>query len=430
MDVVKDVDSCTSNLSTESAVVNEFTFPYKGQEYNFVGESLKNLEAYVCAICQEISSNPHQTACGHLFCGECINKSSNDNKELSVCPTCRDANYNPRPDEFTNKMIKGLTVKCPESKQGCNWQGPLGDVSDHTPKKCSYRVVLCEHCGHKVVPGTPVTSHLMVCAELPISCPGNCGDSIQRKRIPDHLSRCPNVLVPCKYAKIGCNEVFPRKDISGHLEDKKDYHHSISCDKTLQLSEAYTSLCSLLKESGVRLPRTLEAVMHKPWLCPTAQPNLIPPAVFKMENVAKLMSSDKEWFSDNFCSHLGGYGLFMMVHVNGRTEHAKGKYVSVYIGLKTDVNSGVVTWPFVGSFTYSLLNQLEDKNHCTRCLNVDRSLNWAPRVDRELYPRGYHIFISHKNLRYQADKNCQYLKDDTLYFRIDKVELVDSLGSS
>lgn len=419
------ISSVSSNSLNTLSSDRELSFCFKGQAFNFVGESLKNLEAYVCAICQEISSDPYQTACGHLFCSECIHKVG-EPETLSACPTCRGDDCHPRPDEFTKKMIKGLMVKCPAAKRGCDWQGPLGDVFYHSPKKCSYRAVLCEHCGHASSAEEPTTSHLMTCLEVPLNCPSNCGGTFQRKRLPEHISECPEMLVPCKYAKIGCEQVVARKDLENHLKDKEHYHQAISLDKTVQLSEAYTSLCSILQDKGIRLPTTLESAMSKPWLSPTTQPRLFPPVVFKVDNVAKLLSLDEEWISDDFCSHLGGYVLYMMVHVNGRTEFAKGKYISVYIGLKTDINASLVTWPFLGTFTYTLLNQLEDRNHCTRSLTVDRSLNWAPRTDRELYPRGYHVFISHKNLRYQPDKNCQYLKNDTLFFRVDKVELAST----
>ena len=35
---------------------------------------------------------------------------------------------------------------------------------------------------------------------------------------------------------------------------------------------------------------------------------------------------------------------------------------------------------------------------------------------------GYAVFISHQDLKYRKDKNCQYLKDNTLFFRVDCFE--------
>ena len=77
----------------------------------------------------------------------------------------------------------------------------------------------------------------------------------------------------------------------------------------------------------------------------------------------------------------------------------------------------------------SLLNQLEDGQHHTMEL-------WLPGCDvpedackrdtegeRAVDGRGLHEFIPQEDLSYRGDKNCQYLKDDTLFFTVDCFEL-------
>jgi hypothetical protein len=65
---------------------------------------------------------------------------------------------------------------------------------------------------------------------------------------------------------------------------------------------------------------------------------------------------------------------------------------------------------FVGDVTITLLNQLEDNNHYTKTINLP-----ATNPHDNL---GYPGFIAHSELAHDPLKNTQYLKDDTLYFRV------------
>ena len=62
-----------------------------------------------------------------------------------------------------------------------------------------------------------------------------------------------------------------------------------------------------------------------------------------------------------------------------------------------------------------LLNQLEDKNHHQKIATLTAASN-IQVGDRDTW--GYAQFIPHSALDYDAVKNTQYLKDDTLYFRM------------
>ena len=68
-----------------------------------------------------------------------------------------------------------------------------------------------------------------------------------------------------------------------------------------------------------------------------------------------------------------------------------------------------LNWPLVGSITITLLNQVEDKNHHSETLELTRE------VDMRVGCSSGHCCNFH--LDYDPNKNTQYLKDDTLYFR-------------
>jgi len=82
-----------------------------------------------------------------------------------------------------------------------------------------------------------------------------------------------------------------------------------------------------------------------------------------------------------------------------------------------------------GRGDFTLLNQLEDKNHHTITIKYpeDAAISNA-RVVNSDGGQGYGQmkFISHNQLGYDAEQNCQYLKDDCLYFRV-AVEASDPL---
>ena len=152
-----------------------------------------------------------------------------------------------------------------------------------------------------------------------------------------------------------------------------------------------------------------------------------PPWVIKMTGIQEKKIDGKKWYSDPVYSHFGGYKMCLCVYANGIAE-GKGTHVSVGAFLMQGDNDENLKWPFKGSIKVSLLNQLEDGQHHIKEL-------WSPGSNiPERYSRrvtageiavagwGQHEFISQQDLSYKGDKNCQYLKDDTLFFRVDCIE--------
>ena len=100
----------------------------------------------------------------------------------------------------------------------------------------------------------------------------------------------------------------------------------------------------------------------------------------------------------------------VLVFVNG-WGGGKGTHLSVYSTILEGKNDHNLKWPFPGRVVITLLNQLEDKNHHTKLVAVIKKdmstgFNWSSK------------FAPRSILTYKADKNTQYLKDDSLYFRV------------
>ena len=109
----------------------------------------------------------------------------------------------------------------------------------------------------------------------------------------------------------------------------------------------------------------------------------------------------------------------------------KGTHISVFAHLMRGKNDDNLSWPFTGVVTITLLNQLEDKNHHKIALQLTEyvAIEGTVRVvnsDRGRKGFGQTKFISCNQLGYDVKRNCQYLKDDCLYFQV-AVEASDPL---
>ena len=144
--------------------------------------------------------------------------------------------------------------------------------------------------------------------------------------------------------------------------------------------------------------------------------------VIKFANFQKHKDEDNEWYSAGLYTSPAGYKFRLNVCANGSDDDYKDTHVSCYIQLMSGAYDNILEWPFQGKITVELLNQLEDKNHMKRVVQFDES---TPLECRQIQVRkrhgvGYGIpdFISHSDLFLNSFLNCQYLKDDALYFRV------------
>ena len=426
------------NLKTCHSVMAAYS--YKGVEYQFVNTQTEFLEELQCAICLELVSDPVQTSCGHLFCGECI-------EGITHCPIDREI-FTTTPDHFNKRRVRNFKVKCHNKGRGCQWQGNLGDADKHINTNCDYQIVECDnegcdeeierrHLAHHMhnecsermyncpfcaEEGTyceVTTVHFTACEELPLNCPGGCGkQGLQRGNMAHHLFEdCPNELVPCRFAIAGCQQIVKRKDLQQHLKDK-DRHLDVVLSSHVTLSLLFRDI---VNDRKPKLPLPFCA-----WLQNTPSCYPRPPWVIKMEGFQKKKERNVQWYSAPVYSHFGGYKMCLKVCANGVGE-GKGTHVSVQICMMRGAHDKNLKWPFEGTVEISLLNQLEDSEHYTdtiwepwndipetssgRVTEGERSEGWG---DSE--------FVPHDELDYDDDDNRQFLKDDTLFFRVDVIE--------
>ena len=104
--------------------------------------------------------------------------------------------------------------------------------------------------------------------------------------------------------------------------------------------------------------------------------------------------------------------MSIMVYPNG-CGNGMGTHVSLYSKLLEGPYNDNLPWPFLGTVTVHLLNQLEDDHHHCKKISFDTKYNILVRG-----VLGYPQFIPHSMLSHDQACNTQYLVEDTLYFRV------------
>ena len=112
-----------------------------------------------------------------------------------------------------------------------------------------------------------------------------------------------------------------------------------------------------------------------------------------------------------------------------KCKRAKSAYtgISVFLHLMAGENDKSLKWPMRGTFSIELLNQKEDENHkeCSVHFDQTKSQSWNSKVSEGRSPSGWghQNFVNYQDLKGGSFySQTQYLKDDTLYFRVTMTE--------
>ena len=273
-------------------------------------------------------------------------------------------------------------VKCPQ----CDWKGPPSKLTPHGQKECPQRSYTCEYCGERGTFHEITDSHDKVCKKKPVLCPNaevGCDIRIQRQGVKRHLETCPHEEIPCKFAKLGCDIHTRRRDQSEHNTRFTEQHHSLALDMTVKLREIVR-----------RLDTTLA------------------PVTFALTQYKKKKDQDRVSVSPPFYTSPKGYHMAVEVHL-GNGGSVENRQMFVYVSILEGQNDLKLKWPFTGRVTITILNQIADENHLETTLEIPAGDGIARRGKK-----GFSTVIRLLDLAKNTAANTQYLKDDTLYFRV------------
>ena len=240
-----------------------------GRSYEFVAIIS---EKYSCPVCLELLFvNPRLlSCCGHHVCEPCLTKIQNSKMAGPTrCPLCQSTDFTTMLDKGMAREVRDFQVYCPNTNEGCDWVGEVGQIEDHlSPRvssnrarmcqfekvacsnkgceeevlrrdldghqneQCRYRIVTCEFCeSYKSTYDDVVKNHYSVCVAYPVDCPNVCGEqSLPRSKLQEHLEKCPLQFIDCDFKSVGC-EIRRRRDgIKGHLDMHTHYHMKLLCE--------------------------------------------------------------------------------------------------------------------------------------------------------------------------------------------------------
>ena len=203
----------------------------------------------------------------------------------------------------------------------------------------------------------------------------------------------------CTYSRVGCKAKSLRKDMQKH-ESECAVEHARLALRGYRLAELdNTKLKMVLTEIQTR----------------------IAPATFRMTNFKEHRTTGEPWGSFPFFAHQSGYKMHLSVNTNGCNDDS-GEYLSVFVYLMAGQYDSWLQWPFKGSLTIQLLNQVKDEEHRTVVVEFKSApLKACERVlsgCRNICGYGRAKFILLEDLVYNVDKDTNYLKEDCLYFRV------------
>ncbi len=323
-------------------------------------------------------------------------------------------------------MCKFTPIPCPKKCRCLN--GTLRhymrkDLDNHVERFCPNRDYKCSECGEKGTYTSITHTHYQTCEMALTVCPNfQCDKKIQRRRVKRHLEEdCEYKEVSCKYARIGCDAKMTRKDMFSHVQDQNTFHLHLALENTTKVEDANQKLLEKVSNVEKQLKSALVAskLLEKTNLTIIKEKeqnlksgNLQVAFKFRLSDYGKLKEASRLFTSPSFYTSSNGYHLNVRVNSNGY-RYGEGTHVSIFTHVIDGKYDFELSWPIVGNVHFALLNQLEDNNHYVKTYNIHKGQN--VRVRRQ---RGFFEFIPHSALDYHPVTNTQYLKDDTLYFKV------------
>lgn len=245
------------------------------------------LQELACQLCHKIPVEAVTCLSSrHYFCKECIERHL---RTSSTCPV-DDESLLPgqqRPCRFHHTMLAMFKVRCGNRRRTiatsnsthrgtrCDWVGAMPDLTQHQ-SECHFRSISCpacgrsvlanyfdahaQHCPHgsakcelcqAVMPNERLSAHYDKCPSASVYCPNHCvvqsGSSdalvLRRCDVRAHLKVCPNLVLCCQFAAMGCPFRGNKKEMKVHDERCTRDHLSL-------IAKSYSRLVQQLKRLG------------------------------------------------------------------------------------------------------------------------------------------------------------------------------------
>ena len=263
------------------------------------------------------------------------------------------------------RAIQALRVSCANVDKGCEWEGVVATLEEHVAASCKF--AMCKRI---------------------VACPNEeCTVMVQRDSIKRHLEDCLHTEVPCKYQKLGCDVRMKKKDVSEH-EGEDEIHLHLALDKIVAMELEMENMAHAVNTTYLKNGEA---------------------TIFRLSDIQLKKDKKEDFYSPMFYTSPRGYCMSVKFYTND--DASKCTHVLVCPGVVKGKYDRELQWPFVGTVTCEILNQLEDSHHLQKQITFQSTSN----VVAGTFRTGYRSFFFEA---YDAIRNAQYLKDDGLFFRV------------
>ena len=351
------------------------------------------------------------------------------------------------------KQLTGCGFVEVECKHGCGEWYERRFIDTHQNEECPQQPYSCEYCKEYDSTFEDVTEiHYAKCGKYPVTCPNKCQDDpFERSKIEDHLNdECPLTEVSCPFAYAGCEVKLPRKDMPGHTMDIS-VHFPLLASFTQEIEQRQRATEKQFEEKLSAMERQFEEklksaekqyqVLQEKQRATERNSTLLEEKQAMLEDTQQIKSAlgkfpidfqvtfeKKDIFLSPFFTHPYGYKMCIHVYPNG-VGNGKGTHVSVYTYFMRGPFDDQLKWPFRGEVTIQIVNQAGDHSHFEETIYYNdktKDISASRVTGNEVRSSGwgYHTFIAHTDLAYNAAMKTQYLKDNTITVRVVQVTII------
>ena len=457
-----------------------------GYDCEFVERPSDAFQGGECPVCLLVLKEPCLiSCCGHKYCRVCIERVK---KDTQPCPLCNEPDFSFMQERALERYLRDLDVWCCYKKVGCEWNGKLAKYEQHLNKTpspesqvigCQFVEVECMHeCGewfqrpHITAHQTQqckkrpyscdycqdysstfeevIKIHYPQCNKYPVDCPNKCREyPFERQELATHLKdECPLTLVNCPFYYAGCDVQIPRKDMSEHMkdlakhltllasvthtimrenQDLRETMKKMNQDHQDKMKEMEERLQTTQQEKLQAIQESVKATEDKTEIL-TEKIKLAMTGCSGFPKVYRVERTENKVYLPGFYTHQHGYKMCIRVYPDG-VGVGKGTHISIYTHLMKGSYDDHLKWPFRGIITIQIVNQAGDHDHIEKTFQYndetqDDSAAGRVTMGEMSLGWGFHKFLPHSNLEYNAAKKTQYLKDNHFIVRVVKIELM------
>ena len=187
--------------------------------------------------------------------------------------------------------------------------------------------------------------------------------SLSCGKLDEHLTMCPNEVVPCTFSEIGCTEKMKCSDLQKHIEANILQHQLTMCDAFKEIKKENDMLKRDHKELKVLqsaqdtadywingCKKMSEGIKETHWreyltslaVFSTNIPEPICPVIFKWSSYERMLNKSKEkgkfYYFRPFYTHSGGYKMQLRIYPSG-IDHGKDTHIFyIAISCKPEIN--------------------------------------------------------------------------------------------